>query len=90
MMLTFFVEYYGCCMDQELLAGSAGYVRDSFVMASLDRVFEYEHLERILMDAVCDEPIEYELTIDVEAEHQRSKKYQREHYTPKPHYRRKD
>lgn len=28
MMLTFFVEHYGYFMDQELLAESAGYVRD--------------------------------------------------------------
>ena len=45
-------------MDQELLTESAGYVRDSFVMASLDQFSEYEYLERILMDAVCDDPIE--------------------------------
>ena len=36
MMMTFFVEHYGYYMDQELMAASAGYVRDSFVMASLD------------------------------------------------------
>ena len=93
MMLTFFVEHYGYYMDQELLSESAGYVRDSFVMASLDQFSEYEHLERILMDAVCDDPIEYELTMDVETEDQRSEKYQkyqRGHYTPEPHYRRED
>lgn len=93
MMLTFFVEHYGYYMDQELLAESAGYVRDSFVMASLDQFSEYEHLERILMDAVCDDPVEYELAMDTETEHQRPEKYQkyqREHYTPEPHYRRED
>lgn len=46
-------------MDQELMAASAGYVRDSFVMASLDQFSEFEHLECILLDAVCDEPIDY-------------------------------
>lgn len=51
MLLTFFVEHYGYHMDQELLAESAGYVRDAFVMASLDQFSEYEHLERILLDA---------------------------------------
>lgn len=61
MMMTFFVEHYGYYMDQELLAVSAGYVRDSFVMASLDQFSEYEHLERILLDAVCDGPIEYDV-----------------------------
>ena len=40
MMMTFFVEHYGYYMDQELLAASAGYVRDSFVMASLDQFSE--------------------------------------------------
>lgn len=35
MLLTFFVEKCGYYMDQELMAASAGYVRDSFVMASL-------------------------------------------------------
>ena len=38
MMLTFFVEQYGYYMDQELMAESAGYVRDAFVMASLEPV----------------------------------------------------
>ena len=91
MMLTFFVEHYGYHMDQELLAESAGYVRDSFVMASLDQFSEYEHLERILLDAVCTDPVDYELTPDAESEVQRTEKYQkyhREHYTPEPHYRR--
>lgn len=91
MMLTFFVEHYGYHMDQELLAESAGYVRDSFVMASLDQFSEYEHLERILLDAVCTDPVDYELTPDAESEVQRTEKYQkyhREHYTPEPHYQR--
>ena len=38
MMMTLFVEHYGYYMDHELMAASAGYVRDSFVMASLDQV----------------------------------------------------
>ena len=32
MLMTFFVEHYGYFMDQELMAASAGYVRDAFVM----------------------------------------------------------
>ena len=44
MMMTFFVEHHGYFMDQELMAASAGYVRDSFVMASLDQFSEFEHL----------------------------------------------
>lgn len=93
MMLTFFVEHHGYYMDQELLAECAGYVRDSFVMASLDQFSEYEHLEKILMDAVCDKPIEYNLSPELEPEIQISekyRKYQQEPYTPEPHYRRDD
>ena len=91
MPLTFFVEHYGYHIDQDLLAESAGYVRDAFVMASLDQFSEYEHLERILLDAVCADPVDYELALDAESEAQQSEKYQkyhREHYTPEPHYRR--
>ena len=91
MLLTFFVEHYGYHMDQELLAESAGYVRDAFVMASLDQFSEYEHLERILLDAVCTDSVDYELTADAESEAQRTEKYQkyhRDHYTPEPHFRR--
>lgn len=92
MMLTFFVEHYGYYMDQELLAQSAGYVRDSLVMASLEQFSEYEHLEKILLDAVCAEPVEYALSSlnDENEQHQKYKKYKREHYTPEPHYRRED
>ena len=91
LLLTFFVEHYGYHMDQELLAESAGYVRDAFVMASLDQFSEYEHLERILLDAVCTDSVDYELTADAESEAQRTEKYQkyhRDHYTPEPHFRR--
>ena len=95
MMLTFFVEQYGFYMDQELLAASAGYVRDSFVMASLDQFSEYEHLERILLDAVCDEPILYDeasLEEDDSADtrSEKYKKYQTEKYIPQPHYKREN
>ena len=33
-------------------------------------------------------PVDYELTADVESEAQRTDKYHRDHYTPEPHYRR--
>ena len=59
MMMTFFVEHHGYYMDQELLAACSGYVRDAFVMASLDQYAEYQHLEKILLDAVCSAPISY-------------------------------
>lgn len=95
MMMTFFVEHYGYYMDQELLAASAGYVRDSFVMASLDQFSEYEHLERILLDAVCDESIEYDVAdLDDSAQpdpnSERYKKYQKGKYEPQPHSTRND
>ena len=95
MMMTFFVEHYGYYMDQELMAVSAGYVRDSFVMASLDQFSEYEHLEKILMDAVCDEPIEYDVSSldepeQAEPRSEKYKKYQKEKYEPQPHYKRED
>lgn len=94
MMLTFFVEHCGYYMDQDLMAASAGYVRDSFVMASIDEYSEYEHLERILFDAVCDEPISYdETSLEVCAPEQKKEKYQRyqkEKYEPQPHYKRED
>ena len=34
MMMTFFIEHFGYYFDQNLMAESAGYVRDSFVLAS--------------------------------------------------------
>ena len=92
MMMTLFVEHYGYYMDHELMAASAGYVRDSFVMASLDQISEYEHLERILMDAVCTEPIIYdEQTLDSGGQSERTEKYQKyqkEKYVPQPHQQR--
>lgn len=90
MMLTFFVEAKGYYMDQELLASAAGYVRDAFVMASLGQYAEYEHLEKILFDAVCEQPVQYTLSDDSAdvAEVEKYKKYQKEPYTPEPHYRR--
>ena len=92
MMMTFFVEHHGYFIDQELMAASAGYVRDSFVMASLDQFSEFEHLERILLDAVCDEPIDYsEESLEEPAEvPEKYRKYQKEHYVPEPHYRREE
>lgn len=94
MMLTFFVEQYGYYMDQELMAASAGYVRDAFVMASLGQNSEYEHLERILLDAVCDKPIAYdEATVgETVGAHQNEQyqKYQKGRYIPQPHYQRED
>ena len=82
-------------MDQELLAACAGYVRDSFVMASLDQFSEFEHLEKILMDAVCEEPIFYDEAslsgLDgADNKQEQYKKYQPEKYIPEPHYKREN
>lgn len=90
MMMTLFVEHYGYYMDQDLLASSAGYVRNSFVMASLDQFSEFEHLEQILLDAVCDEPLHYTIeglngfAADA-AQKEKYKKYQTDKYIPRPH-----
>lgn len=91
MMMSLFVEHHGFYMDHELLAASAGYVRDSFVMASLGQFSEFEHLEKILLDAVCSDPVSYEETSDsprVEGSSKAEKytKYQKEPYKPEPHY----
>ncbi len=89
MLLTFFVEHYGYYMDQNLMSASAGYLRDSFVMASLYQYAEHEHLERILLDAVCTEPIIYteeSVTGGPAPDREKYKKYQRESYEPQPHY----
>lgn len=91
MMMSLFVEHHGFYMDHELLAASAGYVRDAFVMASLDQFSEYEHLERILLDAVCAEPVKYQIdSLEMSAVEQERKyqKYQKEKYIPQPHFER--
>lgn len=86
MMMTFFIENYGCYFDQILMAESAGYVRDSFVLASLGKYSEYEHLEKILLDAICTDPIDYdEIAVNNENTKERYKKYKSKDYTPKKH-----
>lgn len=91
MLMTLFVESHGYFFDKDLLAVSAGYVRDSFVMACLDQFSEFEHLEQILLDAVCAEPIEA-LDGEILQEEYRGKyqKYQKKPYTPAPHTVRED
>lgn len=88
MMMTLFVEVHGYSIDQELMAASAGYVRDAFVMASLDQNADYEPLERILMDAVCTEPVNYsepDVPDDGGTVSSKYTKYTKEPYTPVPH-----
>ena len=91
MLMTLFVEANGYFFDKDLLAASAGYVRDSFVMASIDQFSEFEHLERILLDAVCTEPVEEQAT-ELPKSERREKytRYQKEPYTPAPHTPRAD
>lgn len=90
MMMSLFVEHHGFYIDHELLAASAGYVRDSFVMASLDQFSEYEHLEKILLDAVYSEPISYTESAapksDGPSRAEKYAQYQKEPYKPEPHY----
>lgn len=86
MMMTFFVESFGYYFDQQLIAESAGYMRNAFVLASLGEYSEYEHLEKILLDAICTEPIDYH--VDTELENAKSSKYEKYHtkdYKAKPH-----
>ena len=91
MLMTLFVEAHGYFFDKDLLAASAGYVRDSFVMASIDQFSEFEHLERILLDAICSEPVEVQDTELPRSElHEKYTKYQKEPYTPAPHTPRAD
>ena len=86
MLMTFFVEHYGYYFDQDLISQSAGYFRDALVMASLDQFSEYEHLEKILNDAICTEPIED--TTSESANNRKKEKYEKykyKDYKPTPH-----
>lgn len=86
MIMTLFAEYYGYYFDQNLMAESAGYVRDAFVLASLGEYSEYEHLEQILVDAICDEPIEYgDMVVASDANRDKYKKYKSNDYVPAKH-----
>gem|GEM_PF-134847 len=92
MMLTFFVEHHGFYLDQELLAESAGYVRNAFVMASMGGYAEPKHLERILMDAISVEPILYPEETDemAVADERPNAAYRSTEYKPVPHEYRED
>ena len=84
MMLTLFVEHYGYYIDKELLAESAGYVRNSFVLASFGQYSEYEHLEKILLDAISETPIQYAEYDDISVT-EKYTKYNTEKYEPTKH-----
>ena len=54
-------------------------------------ISEYEHLEKILLDAICDEPDKYDEVPSANeyrsTSQEKYRKYQKEKYTPEPHYR---
>lgn len=87
-LLVLFIESYGYYVDKLLLAKSAGYVRNAFVLASFDQNSEYVYLERILKDAICTEPIAYNdegKRIVSPISKSKYKKYNSENYKAKPH-----
>jgi len=93
MLMAFFVEYYGLNIDQELLAASAGYVRDAFVLACFNEYSEYEHLERILFDTISVEPIVQTDDLDQISSIERTERYaqyKKEEYQPTAHEYRAD
>ena len=85
MLITFFVEYYGYYFDQELISANAGYVRNSFVLASLGEYSEYEDLETILCDAICTEPVEYSAEETQDSKTEKYSKYDNGDYEPTKH-----
>ena len=86
MMMTFFIKHHGYFFDQNLMAESAGYVRDSFVMASLGENSDYEYLEKILLDAICTEPVDYADTDKAtNINKEKYEKYKSKDYIPNKH-----
>lgn len=83
MLITFFAEHYGYSFDQVLMYESAGYVRNSLVLASLGEHSEYEHLEKILCDAICDNSTDF--NIKNESNCKNSDKYKTKNYSPAKH-----
>lgn len=88
MLITLFTESHGYYFDQELMSSSAGYVRNAFVFASLGEYSEYEHLEKILKDAISVEPIQNNSISDSfgnELNDERYQKYATKDYKPAKH-----
>ena len=93
MLMALFTEHYGFYFDHDLIAASAGYMRDALVLASIGDYAEYEHLERILTDAACIEPIPIDIDTDESAPMPATTKYERYYkadYKPEPHEYRPD
>lgn len=87
MLIALFSEFYGYYFDYELIAASAGYFRNALVLTCFGEHSEYEHLEKILMDAISETPIDEE---DDSINHEESsdskyKKYYTKDYKSKPH-----
>lgn len=87
MMIALFVEHYGYYFDYELISSSAGYVRNAFVLSCLGEYSEFEHLEKILIDAISSKPIEDTDIDDLESKTKETKykKYYTGDYKPTPH-----
>ena len=87
MLIALFVEHYGYFFDYELMTTSAGYVRNAFVLCCFGEYSEYEHLEKILLDSICVEPIEDAEDNDFKTDAKSSKyeKYYTKDYKPTPH-----
>lgn len=87
MLIALFAESYGYYFDYELMSASAGYVRNAFVLCCFGENSEFEHLEKILLDAISIEPIEDSEDNEVESETKSSKyeKYYTKDYKPAPH-----
>jgi hypothetical protein len=73
MLIALFAELYGYYFDYELMAASAGYVRNAFVLCCFGEHSEFEHLEKILCDAISTEPIEDSDEVEAVSEEKTSK-----------------
>lgn len=69
------------------MAESAGYVRNAFVLCCFGVHSEFEHLEKILFDAISTELIEDSDEVEITSEEKSSKykKYYTNDYHPTPH-----
>lgn len=91
MLIALFSEYYGYFFDYELIAASAGYFRNALVLTCFGEHSEYEHLERILMDAISETPIDEDDDQDsYSVKKTRYEKYHTKDYKSKPHEYRED
>ena len=87
MLIALFSEYYGYYFDYELIAASAGYFRNALVLTCFGEHSEYEHLERILTDAISETPVDDDNETNQKecASDSKYKKYYTKAYKSKPH-----